>query len=71
MNENRKIPGGIELVKEDIFWPEGQWSFRKRDLVWSRVSGWQKYYEVKREDSYFKTAVEAMAAWGNQDYEKH
>jgi hypothetical protein len=63
MDENRKLPEGVELVKEDTFWPEGQWSFRRSDLVWSRRAGWQKYYEVKREDSHFKTAEEAMAAW--------
>jgi hypothetical protein len=26
MNENRRLPDGVELVKEDIFWPEGPWS---------------------------------------------
>jgi hypothetical protein len=49
VTENRKLPDGVELVKEDTFWPEGRWSFRRGDLVWSRVAGWQKFYEVKRE----------------------
>jgi hypothetical protein len=26
MTGNRQLGDGIELVKEDIFWPEGQWS---------------------------------------------
>jgi hypothetical protein len=53
----------VELVREDIFWPEGRWSFRRGDLVWSRIAGRQKYYEVNREESHFKTAEEAMVAW--------
>jgi hypothetical protein len=68
MNENRKLPDGVELVKEDIFWPEGRWSFRRGDLVWSRTVGWRKYHEVNREDSYFKTAEEAMAAWESSSH---
>jgi hypothetical protein len=62
MTENRTLPEGVGLVKEDTFWPEGRWSLHRGDLVWSRTNGWQKYYEVKRADSYFKTAEEAMAA---------
>jgi hypothetical protein len=63
MNENRKIADWVELVKEDTFWPKGQWSIRLGDLVWSRTAGWQKYYVVDREESQFKTAEEAMKAW--------
>jgi hypothetical protein len=63
VSEDHKLPSGVELVKEDIFWPEGRWSFRRGDLVWSRTLGWQKYYEAKREETQFKTAEEAMAAW--------
>jgi hypothetical protein len=63
MTDKNKLPDGIELVKEDTFWPEGQWSFRRSDLVWSRTRGGQKHYEVAREDSHFKTAEEAMGAW--------
>jgi hypothetical protein len=37
MNDNRKLPDGIELAKENIFWPEGRWSFRRGGLVWSRL----------------------------------
>jgi hypothetical protein len=63
MNDNRKLPDGVELAMEDIFWPEGRYSFRHGNLVWSRTIGWHKYYEVQREDSYFKSAEEAMKAW--------
>jgi hypothetical protein len=66
MNENRKLADGVELVKEDIFWPEGEWSIHRGEFIWSRVSGWQKYYEVKREESQFKTAKEAMEAWDSR-----
>jgi hypothetical protein len=60
---NCTLPDGIELVKEDIFWPEGQWSFRRGDLVWGKSAGWRKYYEVDRAESYFRTAGEAMTEW--------
>jgi hypothetical protein len=60
---NRELPDGVELVKSDIFWPEGRFYFIRGDFIWSRMNGWEKYYEVKREDSQFKTAEEAMAAW--------
>src|ERR1700745_1312819 len=30
----RKLPDGIELVKSDIFWPEGQYHFVRREFVW-------------------------------------
>jgi hypothetical protein len=63
MNENCKLHDGVELVKEDIFWPEGRWSIRDGDLVWGRTGGWKKYYEVDRKDSYFKSADEAMKTW--------
>jgi hypothetical protein len=62
MNDNHRLPEGVELVKGDIFWPEGRWSFRRGDLVRSRTVGWQKYYEVNREETHFKAAEEAMAA---------
>jgi hypothetical protein len=64
----RKLPDGVELVKEDIFWPEGRWSIRRGDLVWSLIDGWQKYYEVKNEDSRFKTAGAAIAAWESSSH---
>jgi hypothetical protein len=63
MNPNRSLPDGIELAKEDIFWPEGIWSFRKGNLVWGRTGGWKTYYEVDRKDSYFKSSEDAMKAW--------
>jgi hypothetical protein len=53
----------IKLVKEDTFWPEGRFSFRCGDLVWSRTVGWQKYYKAERSETHFKTAEEAMKAW--------
>jgi hypothetical protein len=59
----RPEPEKVELVEEDTFWPEGRWSFRRGELVWSRKAGWQKYSEVGREDSHFKTGEEAMAVW--------
>lgn len=65
---DRKETEKIELVKEDIFWPEGRWSIRRGNFVWGRIAGWQKYYEVKREDSHFKTAEEAMAAWDRSSH---
>lgn len=65
MNENHKLPDGVELVKSDIFWPEGRFYFCSGEFVWSKTAGWKKYYEVKREDSQFKNAEEAMAAWEN------
>jgi hypothetical protein len=60
---DHKLPHGVELVKEDIFWPEGQWSVRRGDLVWGRKTGWRKYYEVDRSESYFRSAEDAMKAW--------
>ena len=63
MSSNRTLPDGIELVKADIFWPEGQFYFIRGEMVWSKTEGWKKYYEVNREDAHFKTAEEAMAAW--------
>jgi hypothetical protein len=63
MKDNRKLPDGVEIIKEDIFWPEGRFSIRRGDLIWSKAAGWQKYYEVRSEESRFKTAEEAMAAW--------
>jgi hypothetical protein len=63
VKENRNLPDGFELVEEDTFWPEGRWSFHRGNLVWSRIAGWQKYYEAKRKETQFKTAEEAMVAW--------
>ena len=63
MNSIRSLGGGIELVKEDIFWPEGQWSIRKGEMVWSKAAGWQRYYEIDRATSIFRTADEALEAW--------
>jgi len=63
-NENRKLPDGVELSKDTTtFFPEGPWTFRRGEFVWSRISGWKKYYEVPREESYFKTAEEAAKVW--------
>jgi hypothetical protein len=62
MSSNRSLGDGIELVKEDIFRPEGQWSIRKGEMVWSKTEGWKRYYEIKS-DCIFLTADEAMQAW--------
>jgi hypothetical protein len=58
----------IKLVKEDTFWPEGRFSFRCGELVWSRVSGWTKYYKAERSETHFKTAEEAMKAWESSSH---
>jgi hypothetical protein len=64
MNDNHKLPAGVELSKDTtVFYPEGQWTFRRGELVWSRINGWKKYYEVPRQESHFKTAEEAKKAW--------
>jgi hypothetical protein len=68
MNDNRKLPDGVELVQEDVFWPEGRWSFRRGELVWSKTTGWRKYYTVNREDSYFKSEEDAMKAWKSSSH---
>ena len=69
MNEGRplghgiELGDGIELVCENAFFPEGKWSIRKSGMVWSKVEGWRKDYEVKRSDTHFETAEDAMKAW--------
>lgn len=64
MTENRKLSDGVELSKDTtVFYPEGQWTFRRGEFVWSRISGWQKYYRVPRQESHFKTAEDALKAW--------
>jgi hypothetical protein len=63
MNGNRQLGDGIELVKEDIFWPEDQWSIRKGEMVWSKTESWKKYYEIDYPTCIFRTADEAMQAW--------
>jgi hypothetical protein len=50
-------------VKEDVFWPEGQWSIRRGEMVWSKTEGWKRYYEIDRATSIFRTADEALQAW--------
>ena len=69
MDENPKLPAGVELSNDTtIFYPEGQYTFRRGEFVWSRINGWKKYYEVPREESHFKTAKEAMKAWENSPH---
>jgi hypothetical protein len=63
MNSNRSRGDGIELVKEDIFWPEGQWSIRKGKLVWSKTGGWKRYYEIEPATCIFRMADEALRSW--------
>jgi len=63
MNENRPLGEGVELVYDDTFSREGNWLIRKGDMVWSKVEGWRKDFEVKRSDTHFGTAEDAMKAW--------
>lgn len=63
MSENRQLGDGVELVCEDTFLPEGNWSIHRGDLVWSKVEGWRKHYEVRRSDTHFETVEDAMKAW--------
>ena len=63
MSDGDQLPDSVELVKSDIFWPEGRFYFCRGEFVWSKTEDWQKYYEVNRDDCHFKTAEEAMQAW--------
>jgi hypothetical protein len=63
MNENRPLGDGVELVCDDTFLPGAHWLIRKGDLVWSKVEGWRKHYEVQRSDTHFETAEDAMKVW--------
>lgn len=63
MSENRQLGDGVELVWEANFLPNRNWSIRRGDLVWSRVEGWRKHYGVKRSDTHFETAQDAMKVW--------
>ena len=65
MDNTRQLEDGVELVKEDIFWPEGNWSIRRGEFVWSKTEGWLRYYDKNRGGCIFKTAEEALAAWEN------
>ncbi|MGH9712195.1 MAG: hypothetical protein ACRD5M_02730 [Candidatus Acidiferrales bacterium] len=62
-HNNRSLGNGIELVREDIFYPEGNWSIRLGDLTWSKREGWRKYYEALKADCYFRSAQEGLKAW--------
>jgi hypothetical protein len=62
MSQNRQLGNGIELVKEDIFWPEGQWSIRRGEMIWNKIQGWKRYYDADK-DCRFKTAEDALQAW--------
>jgi hypothetical protein len=63
MNENRPLGEAVELVCEGTFLPEGNWWIRQGDMIWAKVEGWKKYCSVKRPDSHFQTAEDAMKAW--------
>jgi hypothetical protein len=63
MQENRSLGEGVELICEVTFSPEGIWTIRKRDMIWSKVEGWKKYSEVIRPDTHFETAGNALQAW--------
>jgi hypothetical protein len=62
MTDEFKLPDGIQLVKSDIFYPTGNWSIRKGEMVLHRELGWKKYYEALPTDGcYFKTREEAAS----------
>jgi hypothetical protein len=65
LTQNRQLGDGIELVREDVFYPEGEWSIRKAEMVWSKTAGWQRYYEIDRATSLFRTAEAALEAWNS------
>jgi hypothetical protein len=64
VSDNHKLPDGVSLEKDrEIFYSEGQWVLRRDGLVWSKISGWKKYYEVERWEIRFQTAEDAMKSW--------
>jgi hypothetical protein len=70
MNGQNKLLDGVEVVKSDIFYPTGNWSIRKGELVLHRELGWRKYHEAMPADGcYFKTREEAASFF--EGFEKH
>jgi hypothetical protein len=68
MKSNRSLGEGVELVKEDTFWPEGQWSIRQGEKIWSKTAGWKRYYEADK-DCRFKTAeIGKMGNWYGSEF---
>jgi hypothetical protein len=63
MQENRSLGEGVELICELTFSPEGIWTIRKGDMVWSKIEGWKKHHGVIRPDTHFETAENALQAW--------
>jgi hypothetical protein len=64
MQENRSLGEGVELICELTFSPEGIWTIRKGDMVWSKIEGWKKHHGVIRPDTHFETAENAFAGVG-------
>ena len=61
------LPVNVHLVKSDISGLDCPWYFVRGEMVWSKKEGWKDYYEGKRDDCYFKSAEEAMKAWGDSE----
>jgi hypothetical protein len=47
VNDKNTLPDGVELVKSDIFWPEGRFYFCRCEFVWSKAEA----EDLKREDT--------------------
>jgi hypothetical protein len=62
MTQNRQLGDGIKLVKEDIFWPDRQWSIRRGEMIWNKTAGWKRYFDAD-ENCRFRTAEDALTAW--------
>jgi hypothetical protein len=61
-----------DIVRSDIFYPTGNWSIRKGELVLHRELGWKKYYEAMPADGcYFKTLEEAASFCGRFEKQTH
>jgi hypothetical protein len=72
MTDSPKLPDGVKLVKSDIFYPTGNWSIRRGELVPHRELGWKNYYEaVPTDGCYFKTAEEAVSFFERFEKQPH
>ena len=67
MQENRSLGEGVELICELTFSPEGIWTIRKGDMVWSKIEGWKKHHGVNHADTHFETAENALQAWNQRN----
>ena len=63
------LPDGVKLVNSatfGVFYPEGNYYFVRDSyvpMIWSKKSGWKKYYEVDYAESRFQTMMDAIEAW--------